>query len=67
MPADGEAVGAEEKSGAPGLNGLTLDRVERLAIVETLRETGGNKSEAARRLGITRATLHSKLRKYGIE
>ncbi len=67
VPAGGEAEDTADKSGAPGLNGLTLDRVERLAIVETLRETGGNKSEAARRLGITRATLHSKLRKYGIE
>ena len=36
-------------------------------IEETLRLAGDNKSEAARRLGITRATLHNKLRKYGLE
>lgn len=49
------------------LDGLSLDTVERRAIEETLRQTGDNKSEAARRLGITRATLHNKLRKYGLE
>ena len=49
------------------LAGLSLDTVERRAIEETLRQTGDNKSEAARRLGITRATLHNKLRKYGRE
>lgn len=49
------------------LAGLSLDTVERRAIEETLRQTGDNKSEAARRLGITRASLHNKLRKYGLE
>lgn len=49
------------------LAGLPLDTVERRAIEETLRQAGDNKSEAARRLGITRATLHNKLRKYGLE
>lgn len=49
------------------LAGLSLDTVERRAIEETLRQTGDNKSEAARRLGFTRATLHNKLRKYGLE
>ena len=49
------------------LAGLPLDEVERRAIEETLRLAGDNKSEAARRLGITRATLHNKLRKYGLE
>ncbi len=49
------------------LAGLPLEEVERRAIEETLRETGDNKSAAARKLGITRATLHKKLRKYGSE
>jgi len=50
-----------------GLTGMPLDDVEREVILATLRDTGGNKSEAARVLGITRATLHKKLKKYGEE
>ena len=46
---------------------MTLDELERNAILKTLQETGDNKSEAARRLGITRATLHNKLRRYDLE
>lgn len=58
---------APAEQGEGSLAGLKLDDVERRAIEETLRQTGDNKSEAARRLGITRATLHNKLRKYGME
>jgi two-component system response regulator HydG len=32
-----------------------------------MRLSGGNRSETARRLGIGRATLHDKLRKYGLD
>jgi two-component system response regulator HydG len=57
--------GGEENAVVPG--GRNLEEVERQAIDATLRRTGGNKSEAARILGITRATLHKKLKRYGIE
>lgn len=43
-----------------------LDEVEKQTIINTLAAVGGNKSEAARRLGITRRTLHLKLKKYGL-
>lgn len=49
------------------LAGVSLDMLEKQAIENTLKLTGDNKSEAARRLGITRATLHNKLRKYGLD
>ncbi len=45
---------------------LPLDEVERITIIKTLELTKGNKSEAARRLGITRRTLHKKLKTYGM-
>jgi two-component system response regulator HydG len=44
----------------------TLKEAERALIVKTLEETGGNRSEAARRLQITRKTLLNKIKGYGI-
>jgi len=43
-----------------------LESVEKETILKALDATKGNKSEAARRLGITRRTLHLKLKKYGM-
>ncbi|MGA8179561.1 MAG: sigma-54 dependent transcriptional regulator [Desulfobacterales bacterium] len=45
---------------------LPLEAVEKTAILHMLESVSGNKSEAARRLGITRKTLHKKLKKYGV-
>jgi two-component system response regulator HydG len=44
----------------------TLKDAERLLIIKTLEETGGNRSEAARRLQITRKTLLNKIKSYEI-
>ncbi|PKN63434.1 MAG: two-component system response regulator [Deltaproteobacteria bacterium HGW-Deltaproteobacteria-15] len=44
---------------------LSLDEIEKAAIMKVLDSSNGNKSEAARRLGITRKTLLKKLREYG--
>ena len=43
------------------------DEEEKRRIVETLSETGGNLSETAKRLGISRPTLNKRLGKYGLK
>ena len=43
---------------------IPLTEMEKRTIQETMNAAGGNKSEAARRLGITRKTLRAKLTKY---
>jgi two-component system response regulator HydG len=44
-----------------------IETVERDAILAALRNCHGNKSRAAKLLGITRAGLYLKLKRYGIE
>jgi two-component system response regulator HydG len=57
----------EGQTPAGGVAGVSsLEVLEKATILKTLEQTGGNKSEAARRLGITRRTLHQKLKKYGM-
>jgi two-component system response regulator HydG len=58
---------SQDISSGDGLNGdMPLDEVEKTTILRTLESAGGNKSEAARRLGITRRTLHKRLKLYGV-
>ncbi len=45
----------------------TLKEAEKALILKTLEETGGNRSETARRLQITRKTLLNKLKGYDIK
>ncbi|MGD0211435.1 MAG: sigma-54 dependent transcriptional regulator [Desulfomonilia bacterium] len=59
-----ESYNAPQEIGAA--NTISLDEMERLTILKTLDSVKGNKSEAARKLGITRATLHKKLKKYSV-
>jgi two-component system response regulator HydG len=42
----------------------SLEEIEKEAILATLKASEGNKAEAARRLGVTRKTLHNKLKSY---
>ncbi len=56
--------------GTPALDGLypiSIEEMEKLLIGRTLRESAGNKSKAARVLGISRQTLREKIKLYGIE
>ena len=44
-----------------------LEEVERRHVLHVLDALGWNKAEAARVLGINRATLYRKLQRYGLE
>ncbi len=44
----------------------SLAETERLLILRVLKEVGWNKHEAARRLRVSRSTLYSKIRRYGL-
>ena len=47
-----------------GVGGIALDELERQAILETLRQTSGNQTKAAKVLGISDRTLREKIRRY---
>ena len=49
------------------LAGHRLESIERTAIRQTLRQTGGNKTQAASILGIAISTLYEKLKKYNMQ
>jgi two-component system response regulator AtoC len=60
-------VPAGERPGSellPAGGGLELEEMEKRMISQALRVTGGNRTEAAQRLGISRRTLHRKLNQY---
>ena len=43
-----------------------VDRAEREAILRALQSSAGNKSVAARELGLSRTTLYRRMEKHGI-
>jgi two-component system, NtrC family, response regulator HydG len=65
LPENAFAIRNPEQ-GAVRTQGLSLETIEKTAIIQTLQAVNSNKSEAARRLGITRKTLHKKLKQYGL-
>jgi len=61
-PARGDAGRGEE----PLLLRDAVAQLEKRMIVEALERARGNRSEAARQLGIARAQLYTKMEEYGI-
>jgi two-component system, NtrC family, response regulator AtoC len=51
--------------GGPSLK-EQVEAFERGLVARSLESTGGNQSEAARRLGVSRVTLIDKMKKYGL-
>ncbi len=63
-------VGVGGEPGIPSLaepGELTVREAERQLIIRALRESDGNRTEAARRIGVSRRTLHRKLHTYQLE
>ena len=60
QPEDGNNIKTDMEFG-----NTSLSQIEKKAILSTLEAAKGNKSETARRLGITRKTLLKKLKLYG--
>jgi sigma-54 dependent transcriptional regulator, acetoin dehydrogenase operon transcriptional activator AcoR len=55
---------SRDQAAMPALEGaLTLEQHVQRLILDILAETGGNVTEAARRLGIGRSTLYRKLKR----
>ena len=63
-PADRGAGSLPDGAASP--EDFSLETAEREFILRALKETGWQRTRAAGLLGITRATLHSKLKKYNI-
>jgi len=48
-------------------SGLTLDELEKKAILQAIEQSNGNVSQAAKCLGLTRQSLYRRLQKHNIE
>ena len=68
---------ATESSGSPGepletgqrqtgSHAEVISEIERQRLIEALQRASGNKSEAARSLGLKRSTFFNKLKRYGL-
>ncbi|MBW1609164.1 MAG: helix-turn-helix domain-containing protein, partial [Deltaproteobacteria bacterium] len=42
------------------------EEIKKIELVETLKKTNGNQSEAARILGVTRVTIWNRMKRFGI-
>jgi len=64
-PSSVEQETRDERRGTKtDLGGVSLEQVERRAILDTLRQTGGNQTKAAKVLGISDRTLRDRIHRY---
>ena len=57
----------QETDGLGNQDGFSLEQVEKIHIARILKRFEGNKSKASKLLGISRATLREKIKRYQIE
>lgn len=65
-PSEDPAEAGEAGRPVGSLAGTSLEAIEKRAIRETLKLTGGNREQAATLLGIGERTLYRKLKEYGL-
>ena len=51
----------------PAAAALSLDEVKKQRLIKALRESGGNQSEAARQLGISRTSVWGQMKKFHLD
>jgi DNA-binding NtrC family response regulator len=61
------ALAREEAPSLLAKDGMTVKEAERELIVRALKESGGNRTLAAQKVGMSRRTLHRKLHTYHLE
>ena len=66
LPQDVMADMIRGRQPSSGEAAMSLKRIQRALILETLRETGGNFRRTSSLLNISRTTLYAKLKQYGI-
>jgi DNA-binding NtrC family response regulator len=62
---DGQPAAAAPRTEIP-TEGLSLEDNERMLLARALEKTGGNQTQAARLLRITRDTLRYKMKKFNL-
>jgi transcriptional regulator with PAS, ATPase and Fis domain len=69
LPSEIRGDASEAKPQPTDLKGIARESselIEKRAIVDALEKTGGNVTQAAKALGVSRATLQNKMKAYGL-
>ena len=62
-----EAIGVGRFAGeTEGISSESLEKIKKQRLINALRKSGGNRSEAARLLGISRTSVWNQMRKFNV-
>jgi DNA-binding NtrC family response regulator len=64
LPQENKLSSGNRQLSISGLGGVPLVQIEQRAILDTLQQTAGNQTKAAKVLGISDRTLRDKIRRY---
>jgi DNA-binding NtrC family response regulator len=64
---DGHTLPLDEHGVVVYRSGMTMEDLERAAVLAALQEEGGNRRRAAEALGIGERTLYRKIKEYNLE